>query len=111
MWVSDTVRQDFKTRYDKMSTILTDKLKNYSVRIGIFGSYSRNDYKATSDIDFVVITNDDIPRYLRGDLSCDADELNCDITFVTTDYFEYDTLIMATNLRNDFKDIVKEKIG
>ena len=53
-YVSPVVENDFKDRLNKC----VDIIKNSSIKyqsLGIFGSYARNDYKASSDIDFCII--------------------------------------------------------
>ena len=48
-YVSPVVENDFKDRLNKC----VDIIKNSSIKyqsFGIFGSYARNDYKASSDI-------------------------------------------------------------
>ena len=53
-YVSPVVENDFKDRLNKC----VDIIKNSSIKyqsFGIFGSYARNDYKASSDIDFCII--------------------------------------------------------
>ena len=52
-YVSPVVENDFKDRLNKC----VDIIKNSSIKyqsFGIFGSYARNDYKASSDIDLVL---------------------------------------------------------
>lgn len=103
--VSKVVEEDFKARLSRVLALVQESGIDYE-EVGIFGSYARDDYKATSDIDFCIITNKEPDRYRKGELRCDADELGADVVFVTpTSFRESDTLFMR-NLRRDYRRLL-----
>lgn len=104
MWVSDNVKKDFKNREQSMLRKIIDMNVNF-LSIGVFGSYARDEYKATSDIDMCIIVSEIPPRDVKGWLYEDADIMNIDLIFVTKEYFETDTSRFACNLRRDFKEV------
>lgn len=73
---------------------------------GIFGSYARNDYKSTSDIDFCIITETKPDRRTSGSLREEADMLGADIIFVTPDYFQNNNTEFAFKLRRDYRRLL-----
>ena len=102
MWVSKSVKEDFKTRYSLMVQAIKSCMSPFDYTFGIFGSYARNDFTALSDIDFCIIA-DDIPRSVRGELSDYAEEYRCDITFLSKDSFANTDNPFINNVRKDFK--------
>ena len=107
MYVSETVKQNFTDR--KNACLELFRMANIvNAKIGIFGSYVRDEYKATSDIDFCVITDDRPPRSVVGGLKEDFEINGADIIFVNNDYFNHDPSDFAVQLRRDFKEIVYE---
>ena len=104
MWVSDNVKRDFENRLQNMLRNIMNTHIEF-ISIGVFGSYARDEYKATSDIDICVIVKGLPPREIKGWLYEDADILNIDLIFVTEDYFQNDNSRFASNLRRDFKEV------
>lgn len=104
MWVSDTVKENFENRKQLMlkKIIETDIV---FLSIGVFGSYARNEYKATSDIDMCIIVPELPSREIKGYLYEEADMLHMDLIFVTEEYFKTDMSRFTCNLRRDFKEI------
>lgn len=102
--VPEVVAKAFKEREDSV----LKKILEYDIEfleIGIFGSYARGDYKAISDIDFLVImeTDDSIPRNVVCELYDKAEEWKVDIRFVTKEYFNHDVSAFAKALRRDYR--------
>lgn len=104
MCVTETVAEHFANRLSQMLDIIRNS-KLVFVQGGIFGSYARNDYKSTSDIDFCIITNE-TNRYLRGFLRDEAESLGIDLIFVTPEYYTTDTSNFAKHLRKDFRRLL-----
>lgn len=106
-YVSEVVKQDFAKR--KNACLSLFRAANIpDARIGIFGSFARGEYKATSDIDFCVITDNRPPRGVVGGLKEDFDMHGADIVFIDNDYFSNDQSDFARQLRRDFKEIENE---
>ncbi len=102
--VSKIVEDAFAERLVKV----LDLIRSYGIvyeEVGIFGSYARNDYKTTSDIDVCIITMDRPSRKVSGNLRSDAELLKADIIYVTRDYFENDSSLFARNLRRDYRKL------
>lgn len=53
--------------------------------LGIFGSYARGDYKATSDIDFYAIVTEHPDRVLSGNLRQDLVDMGADLVYIRKD--------------------------
>ena len=105
--VSKEVSTAFEERLRK--AIITIKSSNIDyINIGIFGSYSRGDYKATSDIDIVVIVNKLPDRNIRATLRDDLDEIGCDVTYMLKSTFENPWNEFSKVVVRDFKEIKHE---
>lgn len=63
-------------------------------------------YKATSDIDFCIVTDNRTSRMVSGSLREDAEMLGADIVFVIPAYFAGDTSEFARQLRRDFRRLL-----
>ena len=103
-YVSPVVENDFKDRLNKC----VDIIKNSSIKyqsLGIFGSYARNDYKASSDIDFCIIVPEKPERWMMGALREELEMLHADVVFVTPQYFEHDNSKFTQQLRRDYKEL------
>ena len=109
-YVSPVVENDFKDRLNKC----VDIIKNSSIKyqsFGIFGSYARNDYKASSDIDFCIIVPEkpeSPPGRAPDDLSgfrVQPESADADVVFVTPQYFEHDNSKFTQQLRRDYKEL------
>ena len=103
-YVSPVVKKSFEERKEKVSRLIKNSGINYN-KFGIFGSYARNDYTASSDIDFCLIVDEKPSRYLTGSLWEDADLLGADITIVSSDYFNHSDSQFARQLRRDFMEV------
>lgn len=102
MTIVPYVKDIFAEREKKVIELI----KKYNIafeEIGVFGSYSRGNYKTTSDIDFCVITDNKPDRHISGCLREEAEILGADIIFITRDYFENSNTIFAENVRNDYR--------
>lgn len=73
----------------------------------LFGSCARGTYKITSDIDILLITQESIERYVRGDI---ASELDDEVDGVRTDIVFYSRPIFETSDSLLVKQIKKEGI-
>lgn len=85
-YVSPVVENDFKDRLNKC----VDIIKNSSIKyqsFGIFGSYARNDYKASSDIDFCIIGSGKTGKMDDGSLAGGTRDVACGCGFCNTAVF------------------------
>lgn len=73
--------------------------------IGIFGSYARDDYKSTSDIDVCIISNVRPNRRITGELREEAELLRVDIVFITPHFFIESQEPLAIQLRKDYRRV------
>lgn len=69
--------------------------------IVLFGSYARAEYKVGSDLDILILSDDEIPRELRGELCSRFEELNSDLVFYTNDVFYESNSLLVQQIRRD----------
>lgn len=103
--VTKNVEENFAHRNKSVINLI----KSYGIQfseISIFGSYARDNYKSTSDIDFCIITENHPSRIVSGSLREDAELLGADIIFVTPKYFAHDTSEFAKQLRRDYRRLL-----
>ena len=102
------IERAFKEREQKVM----DLIKSYNLEyheIGIFGSYARGTFKATSDIDFyIVVDKKPVPR-VSGNLREDADMLGADIVFITPEHLEAGNSLLIQNIKRDRKVLVRNE--
>lgn len=81
------------------------------LEIGIFGSFAREDYKATSDIDFCVKV-EEIPNYkVSGRLREELELLGADLVWVTPKSFKESDSLFMRNLRRDYRAVLVKEVG
>lgn len=103
-YVSPLVENNFKQREREVADLIRSSGIDY-VKFGIFGSYARKEYTASSDIDFCIIVNSKPNRCHSGALRESAELLGTDITIVSLDYFNNDDSNFAKQLRRDFIEV------
>lgn len=103
--VTRNVEEDFRSRKQAVLELIV-RYQIQFLDVGIFGSYARDDYKADSDIDFCIITEQRPDRIRSGSLREDAEAIGADIIFVSPDYFKNDTSNFAVQLRRDFRSLL-----
>lgn len=103
-YVSPLVENNFKQREREVADLIRSSGIDY-VKFGIFGSYARMEYTASSDIDFCIIVNSKPNRCHSGALRESAELLGTDITIVSLDYFNNDDSNFAKQLRRDFIEV------
>jgi len=101
MWVSDGVKKKMQERQEAFLACIRESGIIYS-QVGIFGSFARDNYKAGSDIDFCIVTPQELTREQRGILRCDAEENGCDVVFLTEELFDNEDSVFMNNLRRDY---------
>ena len=97
----------FKRRL-KQALQLIDSYNIEYQKIGVFGSYARNEYNSRSDIDLCLIVDFKPSRKISGSLREECELIGVDIVFVTQEYFESNTSRFAEKLRRDWRDINEE---
>lgn len=103
------VTRNVEENFHRRKQAVLELIEIYKIpfqEVGIFGSYARDDYKADSDIDFCIITEQRPDRAVSGSLREDAELMGADIIFVTPDYFQKDTSNFAMQLRRDFRRLL-----
>lgn len=105
MCVNSVVASHFKQRELQILQLIKDADISYK-EVGVFGSYARNDYKSSSDIDFLIITNNRPDRVTSGSLREEAEILGADIIFVTSEYFRKDESQFAQQIRRDYRRLL-----
>lgn len=105
MWyISDAVKNHFSDRLEQAIDLIKQSGIQY-IEFGIFGSYARQEYKATSDIDICIIVNDHPDNTVSGLLRTDAEEIKVDIVYVTPSTFKNSDSLFIKNLRRDYRRI------
>lgn len=105
MQVTKEVEENFNDRLKEVLKLIEEYKIGYE-EIGIFGSFARNTYKATSDIDLCIITQERPNRRISGSLREDAELLRVDIVYVTKEYFKHSEEPFARQLRSDYKSLI-----
>ena len=105
MYVSDELRDNFERRKQAVLELIGATKLQY-VSVGVFGSYARDEYRTSSDIDFCIIVDEKPSRAVIGPLRDDAEEFGAEIIFVTEEYFNKDTSQFAQNLRRDYRRLL-----
>ena len=98
------ISESFNKRFNNVLDLIYSYNIDYT-SIGIFGSYARGNYKASSDIDFCIVTDKRPDRKISGSLREEAEILGADIVWCTTDSFNNSKSKFMNNLRKDYKKI------
>ena len=110
-YVSPVVENDFKDRLNKC----VDIIKNSSIKyqsFGIFGSYARNDYKASSDIDFCIIVPEKPERWMMGALREELEMLHADVVkCCKEEYLQENYFHAVFEAAKSLSEKVREKTG
>lgn len=91
----------FTERADKAISIIQQSNIQF-LEVGFFGSYARNEYKATSDIDIIVIVEELPSPCDRSDLRFELEDLEVDVHFMPKAYFENDESLFTKCVREDY---------
>lgn len=105
MSVSKLVEERFKDRLESFKALVKEFDIKYE-QIGIFGSYARGDYKASSDIDVCIITNNRPNMMISGAFREEADLLGVDVVYLSQDSFINSERLFVKKLRKDYKKIL-----
>lgn len=95
------VVEAFKEREQKALSMIKDSGIPY-LEVGFFGSYARNEYKATSDIDILIVVEELPSRVDRGNLRYELQDIDIDAHFMTKEYFEHDNSLFTQCVREDY---------
>ena len=99
--VGSKVKECFERREKEALELIRDSGINF-VELGIFGSYARNEYTATSDIDMLAIVKTHPDRRISGELREILDNIKVDLVYVTPEYFANSTDNFACKVREDY---------
>ncbi|MDO4557204.1 MAG: nucleotidyltransferase domain-containing protein [Lachnospiraceae bacterium] len=91
--------KEIKTRLRKLTDIacaVPDVTK-----VILFGSYARAEYKVGSDLDILIMTDCEVPRDLRGDVSSLFETMGADVVFYTEDCFSNSDCMFVNQIRKD----------
>ena len=95
------VVRSFKEREIKALELIIESGIEF-IELGIFGSYARNEYKSTSDIDIIAIVKDHPPRRISGELREDLEMIGVDLIYSSPDYFSNSQSLFARCVRKDY---------
>lgn len=70
-------------------------------RIVLFGSYARNEYTANSDLDFLLLTEEQLNHEESGYLKSVFEENDCDVVIYTEEKFAHSHVALAEEIRKD----------
>lgn len=94
------LRENKRVLLQKKITLLKEELDSLHYII-LFGSYARGDEKATSDLDLLVLTEQEISREIRGGLCSEFEEENMDLIFYTMKQFEDSDCLLVSEVRKE----------
>jgi len=103
---TEKVKEAFAEREKQILELIRESGISYR-EIGVFGSYARGEYTATSDIDFCMIVDEHPDRRVSGLLRSEAEELGADIVYVRPEYFQNDESRFARELRRDYRCLIR----
>lgn len=103
------LQEIFDRRLQEAVTLIKSFNINYEALV-IFGSYARNEFKGSSDIDLCMIIKERPSRRVSGELRELLEIKGVDLVFVTPEYFQDSNDRFAVNLRNDWREL-NEKSG
>lgn len=105
MCVSKEVNEYFTERLAKVLKLIQQYEIDF-VQVGIFGSFARGDFKASSDLDICIVTNSRPTRRISGSLREEAEELGVDIIYVTEEFLLGSQTPFGKNLRRDYRRLL-----
>lgn len=91
---------DVVSKIGRLVEMILDSV-NDCQKIVLFGSYARAEYKASSDLDILVLTKAEVPRELRGELCSIFEENNADLVLYTTSIFENPHALLVQQIRKE----------
>lgn len=103
-YIPERIRKLFKERENKAIELIKKSGIKYD-EIGIFGSYSRGDYKANSDIDILVITEELPEPTIRGLLYGNLDMIGVQLVYSKRSVFNEST-VFSKEVQRDYKRIL-----
>lgn len=104
------IKEQLRERQEKKIEEMLRILKvTKPLEVGIYGSYARNEYKATSDIDMYVLYTTLPSKIQKGELYENAEELGIDLLITEYDNFYTTDSIFCRNVRRDKKVIWRKE--
>jgi len=91
--------EQIKNKLNKIIALILEQVSPISIIL--FGSYARGDFKCTSDLDILVLTEDDVERTIRGDICSTLDSLKSDVVFYTVNDFNASNCYFVRQIRKD----------
>ena len=95
------VVKSFKEREIKALELIIESGIEF-IKLGIFGSYARNEYKSTSDIDIIAIVKDHPPRRISGEIREDLEMIEVGLIYSSPDYFSNSQSLFAKCVCKDY---------
>lgn len=102
------LRENKKELLQKKIEKLTQEVESISYII-LFGSYARGEEKAPSDLDILVLTEQELPREIRGGFSSVFEEENMDLIFYTVKQFKESDCLLVSQIRKEGIVVWKQK--
>ena len=105
----EAVKEQLKVRQEaKIDRVLPILISSGAVEIGVYGSFARGDYKATSDVDLYVLYESIPNKVLKGELYEAAYELDIDLLICEQKQFYESTSVFTKNVMKDRKILWKQ---
>lgn len=70
-------------------------------KIVLFGSYARAEQTAASDFDILVLSHQNVPREIRGELCSRFEERNSDLIFYCSSDFESSDALLVRKIKKE----------
>ena len=102
------LRENKKALLQKIIANLKEEVEGLRYII-LFGSYARGEEKATSDLDILLLTEQEITREIRGGLSSECEEKNIDLVFYTMEQFDASDCLLISEIRKEGIVVWKQK--
>lgn len=90
-----------KRQEQKIDRALPIIIKSNPLEIGLYGSTSRGQLKATSDVDIYALYQDDIPRTIKGELYEEMNDIGIDLLISQYELFNNSDSVFCKNVIRD----------
>lgn len=105
----EAIREQLKVRQEaKIDRLLPILISSGAVEIGVYGSFARGDYKATSDVDLYVLYESLPNKVQKGELYETAYEVDVDLLICEQKQFYESTSVFTRNVMKDRKILWKQ---
>lgn len=106
----DYIKEKLREKQEKkIEELLPELIATNPIEIGIYGSYARETYKATSDVDMYVLYEKVPERIQKGELYELAYEMGIDLLIASEENFYKTDSVFCKNIMRDRKILWRQE--